>query len=173
MSTVETVNKISVQTSNGTAVSDTIAETSLGALVFPANFWQAEKVVEIEFQTHTTAQNSTDTLVVKGRFGATATALASRTAVFSTTAVDQAVDDVCVGRVKLVCREDPSGTSSMLATANVTDSDASGTLSPKSYAVLATDFDTTVETRFDLSAVWSVASSGNSVRCEILDAREM
>ena len=154
----------SVAIAAGTPVSNTTAETSLGGATFPANFWQAGKVIKFSGMVRTTASDSTDTLVVKGKIGGTA--------FFTTAAVDQVNADVCVFSGVLVCRNNPGATSTIVAHGNYTPPDASGTAALGFGAVVGS-LNTGAAVAFDVTATWSVAAAANSCQLESLVFEEL
>jgi hypothetical protein len=120
---------LSVLTAAGTPVTDTTAETSMGGYTFPANFWQAGKVVKFSGFVRTTASDSTDTLLVKVKIGSTT--------LITTAAVDVADGDVCAFSGVLACRNNPGATSTIVAQGFYGPADASGT----ALRIRSRDFD--------------------------------
>jgi hypothetical protein len=149
----------SVAIAAGTPVSNTTAETSLGGATFPANFWQAGKVIKFSGFVRTTASDSTDTLVVKGKIGGTA--------FFTTAAVDQVNADVCVFSGVLVCRSAPGASAVIVGNGFYAPPDVSGTAA-LGWAAIASSLNTAAALAFDVTATWSVAATANSCQLESL-----
>lgn len=154
---------ISRLTAAGTAVTNTTTETTTTSYSFPANFFTDGKVITFEAVVRSTATNATDTLVVKALFGGTA--------FVTTTAVDQANDDICVIRGSITVRDaDSSGTAWCMAQAG--EADATGTITAKGFAASIGSLNFTAALTLAISLTWSVANAGNSAQAEVLNVWE-
>ena len=155
---------LSVLTAAGTPVTDTTAETSMGGYTFPANFWQAGKVVKFSGLIRTTSSNSTDTLVVKVKVGSTA--------IITTVAIDQVNADICSFAGVLACRDNPGASSTIVGNGFYGPADASGTAALEFGAVVGS-LNTAAALAFDVTATWSVANASNSCQLESLVFEEL
>lgn len=154
---------VSRLTSAGTAVSNTTTDTVSASYSFPANYFVNGKVISFVAVVRTTAQNSTDTLLVKANFGGTA--------FVTTAAVDQAVSDVAVIRGSITVRDaDSSGTAWCEGMA--AEPDATGTITAKAFAAAIASLDFTAALTLSISLTWSAASSGDSAQAEVLNIWE-
>lgn len=147
-------------TAASAAVSNTTAETAFDkSYTIPANTLAAGDVITIKGWARATATNSTDTLNIKLKIGSTI--------IVASGALDVANDDMVYFEATLVVRTiGASGT--FVATGTVTIGTA-GTATVKSFYVASTTIDTTATQAITVTATWSVANSGNSVRLDILN----
>lgn len=145
----------------GTAVSNTVTETGLfTTYTIPANTLRAGSVIRFWWQGIATATNSTDTLLIK--------AYINSTAVATGTATDVADNNIFEGQVTAVIRT-IGATGTFVATANHTKVPAASlTASRVSEITASTTIDTTAAVTITVKATWSVASSSNSCRGDIL-----
>jgi hypothetical protein len=129
---------------------------------FPANFWTPGKVVRATLGAIVSDNNSTDTLTMLVRVGATA---AGGTAVATSAGVDAADGDVHMAIVEITCRSvGATGVLAVVVTMN--DPDATGTINMKGYGPVLVTVDTTAATHLGYMADWSVAHADNEVACE-------
>lgn len=148
----------------GTALSNTVTETSLGAVAIPANSLKVGDVIRIRFQGIATATNSTDTLTVKLYIGGL-----SGTALIAEAATDVADNNVFTGEYELVIRTiGATGTVVGVGTYKSVPA-AEGTMTVKDDILASTTIDTTAAQSVSVSGTWSVASSSNSCRLDILN----
>jgi predicted RecA/RadA family phage recombinase len=144
------------------AVTNTVAETAFDqSFTIPANTLKAGDVIRVRLQGIATATNSTDTLNVKLKIGATA--------VMATGAVDVANNDIFFMDVDLVVRT--VGAGGTLVAAGVNALGTEGTVTAKPGKLASTAIDTTVAQAVTVTATWSVANAGNSVRLDVFDAQ--
>jgi len=146
-----------------TAVSNTTAETTFdnSSYTIAANTLQPGDVIRVRLQGIATATNSTDTLNVKLKIGSTVVA--------ATGAVDVANNDIGVIDADVVVRT--IGASGTLVAAGTTSLGASGTATAKVFNLASTTIDTTASNVVSASATWSVASSSNSCRLDVMDVQ--
>jgi len=151
---------IQTATAAGTAHSDSTTEASIARKIFAANELKPGQVWQFDCALRATATNSTDTLTVAVRFGSSAT-VTSNTACATSAAVDVANDDLSIVRGFLHVH---SATRAVL-TILMSDCDAEGTMAAEQYVEILT---IAADTAYylDVTADWSVASSGNSVQAE-------
>lgn len=161
------ISMLALLAAAGTAVSNTTTETSLHKLSLPAGALTPGKVLEGEVSVRVTAQNSTDTVQLKVRFGSDATVPGSNTSCAANTAVDAAVSDVATVKWRLHCQSETRA----VLTVEMPDCDAEGTTSMESYQEILTIAQATAY-YLDVTATWSVANAGNSVQAEAAFARE-
>jgi len=145
-------------------VEDTTTESPLWQESFPANFWQEGKAVKIRGSCVVNDNNSTDTLTLRGRFGADGSTLSNDDAVAASNAVDVADGDVGVLEMTGICTEDPTDSTKwrIVWSGFISDADASDILVNHAVAV-ATSIAKNVASYFSYSAAWSVAHADNEV----------
>jgi hypothetical protein len=151
----------------GTAVTNTTTEGQTTKATLFANTIKAGTIVKFSGIVHVTAQNSTDTIVVRVRLG-TAALPASNTALGATTAVDAEVDDQVFIDGWILFRDDPSATANAVWGLTMNNCDATGQATRSFFGGQCVTFDTTVDLNLQLSVTWSVADPGNSARSEAL-----
>lgn len=130
----------------------------------PANTLIAGSVIKVRYQGIATATNSTDTLLIKLYIGGL-----SGTAILTGTATDVADNNIFAGEALIQIRTSgASGT--LVAVGTHTDVPAaSGTATHGICEITAsTTIDTTAAQVIGVGADWSVASSGNSARLDIM-----
>lgn len=157
----------SVETAAGTAHTNSTDEAVLGSVEFPANWWQAGKVVRARAVVRVTDNNSTDTLTLYARFGAAAL---TGTAFYTSAAVDSADSDIAVLDIELVCRDSDSS-STFVTSAFGCNPDAAGEAADV-HASLISSVDCTASTYLGITGDWSVAHADNSVQLESLTVYE-
>lgn len=150
-------------TAAGTTLTNSTDETSLGSYTFPANFFQAGKVIRFSGLVRTASSNSTDTLVVKVKFGATT--------LITTAAIDQANGDICSFSGTITCR---AAGSSVTVAGNgfYGPADASGTAALE-WGAVASSVNTTATIALDVTGTWSVAHADNQCALQALVIEEM
>jgi hypothetical protein len=160
---------INVETSAGTALSNSTAETVLSSHSFPAYFWQPGKVVWVRGSVRSTATNATDTLIVKVRLGATTL---TGTALFTSATIDQVNDDTCVFDLMLTCR-DADSSSTIVACGFASPPDATSTAVVSVAPTPTASLDLTAAILLEVTGTWSVASASNSCQLESLNILEI
>ena len=157
---------LSADVAQGDAHTNSTTEGSLAQHTFAANALQAGKVYMITGSCIVSDSNSTDTLTLALRFGASTT-VASNTAVVSAAAIDAADADaaafVCWMSVRSV------GTAGVVVFHGEicqADAIAVGTTPMFGFVQVVTGVDTTAALYFDLTADWSVAHAENIVAAE-------
>ena len=159
------INRLSAA---GTALTNSTAETVLGSLVMPAYTLTAGKTLRARVSVRTTAQNSTDTLTVRLRLGPTTL---TGTALFTSAAVDQVVEDTCVIDVDIAVRSISTVTGTIVVAGMASPPDATSTamvsVVPAPFTV-----DVSVVQRLEVTGAWSVASASNSCQLEMLTVWE-
>lgn len=157
------------QIAAGSAHSNSTSEVVVASRVFPANYFMSGKRIKVRAAIRTTAQNSTDTLTIRARFGPTTL---TGTALFTSAAVDQVADDVCVIDLEFIVRDaDSSGT--LIACGMASPPDATGTAMVSIAPVPLTGLDFTAAQRFEITGQWSVANAGNSCQAEYFAVDEL
>ncbi len=160
---------IAVLIAAGTALTNTTDEAVLGSHPIPAAWFQAGKVLKFETLVRVTDNNSTDTLVVRARFGDTTL---TGTAIATTTAVDAVDEDMCLISGTIVCRDPSSSTSgTLVAMVASNDCDAAGEPAKHTGTVLS-GVDLTGELLLEITGEWSVAHADNSCQLEALNVYE-
>lgn len=153
----------------GTALTNSTTETVLASHVVPARYFTDGKTIKVVGSVRTTAQNSTDTLTIRIRIGATTL---TGTAVFTSAAVDQVVDDTCVFEFEAIARDaDSSGTLIVRGAASPPDANGTAMVSIAPAPLTALDF--TAALRIEVTGQWSVASTSNSCQAESLSIYEI
>jgi hypothetical protein len=142
------------------ALTNSTSDTAIGTVSFPAGYFVDGKVIQFVAIVRSTATTSTDTLVVKAKFGGTA--------FFTSTAVDQADNDICVIRGSITVRDaDSSGT--VWCEAIGPNADATSTLATYAHAASIASLDFTAALTLVISGTWSAASASNSCQLEVLN----
>jgi hypothetical protein len=160
---------IEVDGAAGTTLTNATAETVLKYYSFPAGFWHAGKVVEVTWANLIPSTNSTDTLAVRGRFGAAAL---TGTVVADGVALDVANDDVSVGRTRIICRSvDAAAQTGVFVCSSLVARDAAATVAGGNLAVVSS-LPVNAATFFGVTGQWSVASASNQVACQFLTVEE-
>lgn len=150
-------------------VTNSSAENVFKSYTFDANSFQAGKSYMVRWLTRTTAQNGTDTLTVRARFGSANTI--SDTAIFTGAAIDQEVSDVSAGSVVFTTRSAPGASVSVIAEGMATESDAPGTPMKSIGSVLS--LNTNAALYLNLTGQWSAASASDSAQVEVLEVFEL
>ena len=147
-----------------TAISNTVTETLFSTQYsIPPNSLAPGMRIKIRFQGIAPATNATDTLAVKLYIGGL-----TGTALISMAATDVANNDVFTGEYELVVRTiGATGTIVGVGTFKSIPA-AEGTATYKDDILASTTIDTTAAKVIGVSATWSVANAGNSVRLDIL-----
>ena len=155
---------LSVATAAGSDHENSTDEGALFTQTFPANYWTVGKVVVMHVGAIVSDNNSTDTAIMRVRFGAAAL---TGTIIGASAAVDSEDGDVHCAQVTLVCRS--IGTAgSFVAMAQMNDADATGTVAVDGYGpVVISSINTTAATYLSYNADWSVAHADNEVACEL------
>lgn len=157
--TMNRATTLSATVAASSAVSNTTSETNFDTtIVIPANTLKAGDVIRVRAQGIATATNSTDTLTAKLKLGSTAIA--------ATAAQDVANNDIFWFDFDIVVRT--VGASGTMVAGGVQGIGASGTATAKTTNLASTAVDTTAAITVQVSATWSVASTGDSCRLDIL-----
>ena len=150
----------------GTAHANSTTETSLATHTFAANALQPGKVYMITGSCIVSDNNSTDTLTLALRFGASTT-VASNTLVVGTAAINSKDADaaafVCYMTVRSV---GTAGVIVLHGSVCQADAIAVGTTPMFGFTKVITSVDTTAALYFDYTADWSVAHADNIVAAE-------
>lgn len=160
---------LAVQVAAGVDHENSTTEGSIFTHAFPANFWQVGKVVKADLGCIVSDNNSTDTLTLALRLGAAAL---TGTAFATSAAVDVADGDVGLASVTLMCRS-VGATGVVVASAILSEADATGTISTKAFGPVLVTVDTTAASYLAYTADWSVAHADNEVACEMAAVYEI
>lgn len=148
-----------------TAITNTTTETLFSKSVsIPANVLQPGDIIRVRLQGIATATNSTDTLTIKLYIGGL-----TGSVVVATAAVDVADNDIFVIDADIVIRT--SGATGTFVAAGMWNLGVEGTATFRAAKKASTTIDTTAAQVIGASATWSVASSGNSCRLDVLDVQ--
>ena len=158
---------LSASTAAGTTHTNSTDEAVLASHTFPAGFWQAGKVVKARGLCTVPDQNSTDTLTIVARFGASAL---TGTAIGTTGNIDVADNDLALFDVELACRSVSAGVAVIVATVACV-LDAAGT-ALGAHGSVVSSVDTTAATYLALTGDWSVAHADNQVACQMFTVVE-
>lgn len=150
----------------GDTLTNSTVETVLASHVFPANFWHVGKVVDLCGAVYVADNNSTDTLTVDLKLGATTL---TGTDLATSGAVDVADADACPFRVRLVCTT--AGSAGVIESVAWIGSDAAGT-APFAQYTSVSSLDTTGALRFEVTGDWSVAHADNQCAAKFLTVEE-
>lgn len=128
----------------------------------PVNTLEAGTVIKVRFQGIATGTHSTDTLIVKLLIGGV-----SGTALLTSATTNATDNDIFAGECVIVVRTaGASGT--FVATGSFTSVEAASGVATRVDAITAsTAIDTTATQQIGVSATWSVADTGNTVRLDI------
>lgn len=155
-------------TAASTAISNDSAETVFDKYAtIPGSILQPGTLIQVRFQGIATATNSSDTLAIKLYFHTAAT-LTGGTTLISIPATDAANDNVFTGEYELAIRT--AGASGTCVGVGVYKSipAAEGTMTSKDDILASTAIDTTGNIYIGATATWSVASSSNSCRLDVM-----
>lgn len=147
-----------VRSAAGAAVTNTLAETTLDSCNFPANRLQVNDVIRFRAQGIVTAHNATDTLTIKGYVGAVQ--------LFSTGAIQPAANDIYVVEGDITVRALGNAAAGLIVGGGNQSLGTPGTATQKVWNLAATNVDTTIAELFKLTATWSAANAGDSVRAD-------
>lgn len=149
--------KEAVQTTASTALSNTTTATTFDKQAsIPANSLKVGDRIRIKFQGIATATNSTDTLAIAVKIGATT--------ILSLTAVDVADNNIFIGDMEVQIRTiGASGTCVGMGWSPAIGATAGAVLSRH---LASTAIDTTADNVVGVVGTWSVASSSNSCRLD-------
>jgi predicted RecA/RadA family phage recombinase len=146
------------------AVTNTTAETAFDkSHTIPANTLQAGDVLKIRGQVIAPATNSTDTLTLKLKIGATV--------IVATAAVDVANNDIGYFDATVVVRTNGAG--GTIVAAGEQALGTPGTVTGKPFNLASTAIDTTVDQLISVTATWSVANAGDSCRLDLLTVERL
>jgi hypothetical protein len=147
-----------------TAHSNTTDEAAFDAKYsIPANTLKAGSVIKVKFQGIATSTNSSDTLLVKLYIGGIA-----GTAILTGTATDATNNDIFTGEATIVIRTiGATGTFVAVASGNIVPA-ATRVAVPVYQITASTTIDTTAAQEISVGCDWSVASSSNSARLDIM-----
>ncbi len=151
---------IYAQAAAGTTHTNSTDEAVLCSATFPANFWQAGKVVKARALVTVDSSNSTDTLTAVARFGAAAL---TGTAIGTTSALDVADADLVVCDVELFCRT--GGSAGVIVATVLMSEDAAGTAAG-AHGSVVTAVDCTAATYVSVTGDWSVAHADNQATAQ-------
>lgn len=153
---------VSASVAASAAVSNTTTETAFDKTVpIPADTLQPGDAIRVRAQAIATATNSTDTLDLQLRLGTTD--------ILATGAVDVANGDIGYIDADIVIRT--IGASGTMVAAGVVALGVPGTVTAKPKLMASTALDTTAAISVNISATWSAANAGNSVRLDVLDVQ--
>lgn len=156
-------NLLSAQIAEGTEVENTTTEGALASHTFAANSLQAGKVYLITGSALVVDNNSTDTLTLRLRFGASTTP-ASNDPIVATAAIDVADNDVAVFVAYMTVRSvGTAGSVVFHGEICQADAEAVGTTPMFGFREVFTSLDTTAALYLQYSAAWSVAHADNEV----------
>ncbi len=158
---------LSVLTSAGTTHTNSTDEAVLASHTFPADFFDAGKVIRFRALCVVPDQNSTDTLTINARFGGTTL---TGTAFLTTGAVDVADADIAVLEGELVCRS--IGSAGAFVGHGACVLDAPGTALVADGEVLSS-IDTTAALYLEITGDWNVAHADNQVACQSFTVTEI
>ena len=145
-----------------TAVTNTTTETTFDTNVTcPANYLKAGDVIRVRLQGIAPATNSTDTLNVKLYVGSVNIA--------ATGAVDVSNNDIFYIEADITVRT--VGASGTIVATGVTALGTAGTVTAKPFYLASATLDTTAAAIIKATATWSVASSSDSCRLDVVNVQ--
>ncbi|MBI3866813.1 MAG: DUF2190 family protein [Planctomycetia bacterium] len=141
-------------------ITNTVAETDFDkSVTIPAGTLQVGDVIRVRGEVIAISTNSTDTLTIRLKIGATV--------IVVTAAVDVANNDIGYVEADVVVRT--VGAGGTIVACGVQALGTEGTVTAKPFKLASTAIDTTVAQTVKASAQWSVANAGNQVRLDVLD----
>lgn len=144
------------------AISNTTTETAFDKSVsVPANYLRAGDIIRVRAQAIATATNSTDTLNLKLYLGTVE--------ICATGALDVADNGIGYIDADIVIRT--IGATGTLVGAGLVSIGVEGTATAKPFKKASATVDTTAANAIAVKATWSVASSSNSVRLDVMDVQ--
>lgn len=147
-----------------TAVSNTVTETLFStSYSIPGNTLAPGQLIRVRYQGIATATNATDTLALKLYIGGL-----TGTLLLSQAAQDVANNDVFQGEYTLILRTVGAAGTIVGCGTGKSVASAEGTMTAKDDILASTAIDTTTAKTIGVSAQWSVANAGNSVRLDML-----
>lgn len=157
-------------TAASTAITNTTAETAFSTQYsIPADTLKAGSLVKIRFQGIATATNGSDTLTIKLWLATSVVADAiTGITLVSMAATDVANDNVFQGEYELIVRTIGAGGTVIGAGTFKSIPAAEGTMTIKDDILASTALNTTVAQIVAVTADWSAADPGNSVRLDFL-----
>jgi len=152
-----------VQTADSTAITNTAAETSYdaSAYTFPANSLRAGDIIDIEAQILITAHTGADTLTNKLKIGGTVLA--------SSGAVNNAANDVCTIRIRVIIRT--AGAGGTFTCYGFIADGAPGTVTDKPITPVTGSIDTTANQALSLTGQWSASTASDSAKSQAFTVR--
>src|ERR1700723_3807296 len=144
---------------NGTAVSNTTAETVSAQFLIPANVLYAGSLLRIRFRGTATAVHSTDTFQPILRFGAAGTS--ADTALITMGAVNPSANQQFRGEFVLITRAAAGATVAILGEGSYATVGAAGAAMDSAY-LASTNFATNAPLYVSVTITESVANAGNS-----------
>lgn len=150
-------NRLYQMVADGTALSNTVTETSLGGYTIAANTLRAGDKIRIRGFVNVTATNSTNTLLLKVKIGSTI--------LYATAAVDVADGDIGWFDIEITVRT--IGGSGTIVAQGTAALGVPGTVTSKPGFLASTAIDTTATQAVTVTGTWSVASASNS--CKLQD----
>lgn len=151
------VRPLKVHTDASSAVTNTVAETTVATYTFPANTLKAGETIEFEACGIATATNATDTLTMLVKLGSTT--------VYNSGALDVANNDVFYSKGSIVVRT--VGASGTMVACGVGNIGVEGTVSAEPFLMDSATLDTTADKALTVTLTWSVASASNSARLDV------
>lgn len=148
----------------GAPLTNTDAEGSLAALVFPPFTLHPTQVIEFSGSARVVKSNSTDTIAPKVRFGTDLEDPTKNAAIGAGAAVDAANDDICVVHGRIHCQK-----GRVVIEGTLSDCDAAGSKLLSAFSV-AVPVDLSKSYRLDFTGTWSVAHADNIIQAESWDA---
>ena len=146
------------------AISNTTTETAFDkAKTIAANTLRAGDVLRVRAQGIATSTNSTDTLTVKLYVGSLV--------IVTTGAVDVANNDIFFIDAVIVIRT--IGASGTVVATGTVGLGAEGTVTAKPFKLASSTLDTTAANDVACKATWSVASSSDSCRLDVLTVEKL
>lgn len=150
-------------TAAGSALTNSTSETVLGSATIGASVLKAGSVLRFRAKVLVTANNSTTTLTVRVRLGATTLV---GTAVVTSTATDTAANDVCYIEGELISRAAPGASVAVEGCGTYSEPAAPGG-ALKTWSLSAANFATNGALLLEVTGQWSAADA-NSCRLEHL-----
>lgn len=149
------VARVSSNTAAGSSLTNNTTETVLGSYVIPASAWVSGGVLRFRAKVKVTANNSTTTLTVRVRLGATTL---TGTVLWASTATDTAANDIAIVEGELIARATPGASVAVEGCGLYADLAAAGA-AVKTWTLDATNFATNGALRLEVTGQWSAADA--------------
>ena len=157
--------KLASNTAAGTSLTNSATETVLGSVSIPASSLVQGAILRFRAKVKVTANNSTTTLTVRARLGATTL---TGTALWTSEATDTSANDIVTVEGELIARAAPAASAAIEGVGTYTEPAAAGA-AVKAWTLDAANFATNGALLLEITGEWSAADA-NACQLEHLTA---